>query len=87
MIPDLFEEIDGVLEKMEKAIQEDDFDTLIRLGHGYKGAAGNYQLKDLSKIFLEMEKGARLHDKEPVIDGMKKVIEFIENVEIEYAKE
>jgi PAS domain S-box-containing protein len=87
LMPDFLAEIDEDLGIMEKSLQEDNFETLHRLGHGLKGAAGNYELHDLSDIFLGIEKAAKEQSEDAVIDNMIRVKDYLEQLEIEYVQE
>jgi len=85
LIPDLFDEIDAEMVNMNHALRNDDFDTLIRLGHGFKGAAATYGLDDLSSIFLEIGIAAKNRDKDKIMGEMANAMDHLANLEIEYS--
>ena len=85
LIPDLFDEIDAEMVNMNHALRNDDFDTLTRLGHGFKGAAATYGLDDLSSIFLEIGIAAKNRDKDKIMGEMAKAMDHLANLEIEYS--
>jgi signal transduction histidine kinase/DNA-binding response OmpR family regulator len=87
LMPDFLAEIEEDLDIMEKSLQEDNFETLHRLGHGLKGAAGNYELHDLADIFLTIEKAAKEQSEDAVMDNMIRVKDYLEQLEIEYVEE
>ncbi|CAN2042325.1 hypothetical protein GMMP15_750023 [Candidatus Magnetomoraceae bacterium gMMP-15] len=67
---------------MDYALKNKDFNTLYILGHGFKGAARNYGLNELGEIFLLIEKAGKNKNSEIVVKNLKKVFEYIEQVEI-----
>jgi HPt (histidine-containing phosphotransfer) domain-containing protein len=69
---------------MGTALKNQDFDTLQRLGHGFKGATITYGLNALSAFFLKIENAAKDHDNGTVVKAMEQITEYISNVEIEY---
>ena len=87
LIPDLFKEIKGAIETMYSALANNDVELLGRLGHGFKGACANYGLDELSKIFFEIEKGAKNNEKETVKKALASATDYIAYVEIEYVSE
>ena len=87
LVPDLFNEIHEKLEEMNRALTNNDYESLIRLGHGFKGAAATYEMIALSKIFLDIETGAKQREKETLIRAMAAVSDYIANIEIEYIPE
>ncbi|RJP86606.1 MAG: response regulator [Desulfobacteraceae bacterium] len=87
LIPDLFDEIMKKLENMNSALKNKHFDTLKFIGHGLKGATGNYGLIDLSEMFLSLETGAKKQDKDRVIHELTRIMYYMANVEIEYVSD
>ena len=87
LIPALFDEIRRETENMKKALNEGDYENLARLAHGLKGAAGNYELVELSGIFLDIESAFKDRDIENVKGLMENVLDYIEKVKIEYVDE
>ncbi|CAN2042327.1 two-component system, sensor histidine kinase [Candidatus Magnetomoraceae bacterium gMMP-15] len=87
LLPEFFEEIQEELKNMDQALKDRDFEILYRLGHGFKGAARNYQLTELGEIFLKIEKAGKNQKSEKIIEYMKKVRDYIDNVDIKYVDE
>ncbi|MCP4750821.1 MAG: response regulator, partial [Proteobacteria bacterium] len=87
LIPDFLQDANQELKNMRSALENSDFETLNRLGHGFKGASGNYELDDLAEIFLAMEKAAAAQDPETAGRNLKKAAEYLEQVEIEFTEE
>lgn len=84
LIPELFQEIRETLEKMAAALEKEDFQTLEILGHGFKGACGSYGLEDLAEIFLAIETGAKNRVPGIVAEEAERVVDYLEQVDIEY---
>lgn len=84
LVPDFFAEIEEDLGIMEKSLQKADFETPHRLGHGLKGAAGNYELHDLTKIFLAIEQAAKMQNGNAILENMDRVKGYLRRLEIEY---
>ncbi len=84
LVPDLFEEIYEELENMKRALGSGDFNTLHRLGHGLKGAAGNYTFKDLAAHFLQIEKAAKHSDVGAAEIHIGVVEDYLKRIEIKY---
>jgi PAS domain S-box-containing protein len=87
LIPDLFKEMEQEMRTIEKALTTRDIPTLTRLAHGLKGAAGNYELMDLSKIFLEVENATKNNELEKILHLLEKAKIYIDTVEIQYSEE
>lgn len=85
LVPAFFDEISRELTNMKKALEEGNEATLERLAHGLKGAAANYQLSELSAIFLDIERAYRNKDKEAITELIQIAGEFTEKVKIEYS--
>ncbi len=84
LVPDLFMEIGEELQNMRLALESGDFETLHRLGHGLKGAAGNYTFADLAALFLNVEKAAKITDAEAAAKHLDVVEDYLNRVEIKY---
>ena len=86
LVPDFLEELIAGLDTMAQGLQEGDFDTLHRLGHGLKGAAGNYEFEELAGIFLAIENAAKNHDSDAAAQHMKRAKGYLERLEIAYVE-
>ncbi|MCP4756414.1 MAG: response regulator [Proteobacteria bacterium] len=84
LIPELFQEIQQALKDMKQALADNDFETLERLGHGFKGASRNYELNDLAGIFLMIEKAAKSKESQSVLENLENARCYIENVQVDY---
>ncbi|MCU7835262.1 MAG: response regulator [gamma proteobacterium symbiont of Taylorina sp.] len=87
LVPDFLDEIKTAIDTMHKSLQEDDFKTCHRLGHGLKGASQNYNMEKLSRIFLAVEQAAKAENKTLVLRHLTEVISYIEYLDIDYIEE
>ncbi len=86
LVPELLEDLNAGLDTMAQGLQEGDFDTLHRLGHGLKGAAGNYEFEELAGIFLTIENAAKNHDSDAAAKYMKRAKDYLERLDIAYVE-
>lgn len=84
LIPDFFDEVKEAINTMHAALNSPDFETINRMGHGFKGAARNYQLNDLSEIFLSVEKSAEQNSSKGIQQALRKAEWYISHVDITY---
>jgi HPt (histidine-containing phosphotransfer) domain-containing protein len=47
------------LEKIESAIEQNDYETIFKSAHSIKGSSANFTLDDISQLAKEMEVNAR----------------------------
>ncbi|MBU2648335.1 Hpt domain-containing protein [bacterium] len=87
--PELADLIPGFLENRRKDIEtvrerlaENDFETILLLGHSMKGNGAGYGFDELTEIGREMEQAAR--DKQP--DAIRKtladLVAYLENLDV-----
>ncbi|EFL52151.1 multi-sensor hybrid histidine kinase [Solidesulfovibrio fructosivorans JJ]] len=62
LMPAFLDEIDQEMDSIARSIRHGDFEELRRLGHGLKGAAGNYELQALSELYRGLEHAAKNQD-------------------------
>ncbi len=84
LIPDFLKEIEDALKAMNGLCEDNDWEDLVRLSHGYKGASATYGLADLSNIFFEIEKNSKNADKEMIRNGLREAANYISAIKIEY---
>ena len=84
ILPELFDEILEDLNKIQEHLEKKEFETIYRMGHGFKGACLNFNLTDLSDIFLSIEKNGKNKNARKIAEDIKRVKEYIANVKIEY---
>lgn len=64
-------------ETCQKAIAENDFEVLARVGHQIKGNAATFGFDDLSAIAIQMEEGALKKDTQKLSSVMKDFSDFL----------
>lgn len=65
LVPDFFRHREQDLIKLQKALQEKDYQAILFIGHNIKGIGGSYGFHEISEIGEKLEMAARLHhDKE-----------------------
>ncbi|HKL83326.1 MAG TPA: response regulator [Desulfobacter sp.] len=84
LMPDFLKEIEDALKAMNGLCEDNDWENLVRLSHGYKGASATYGLADLSNIFLEIEKNSKNADKEMIRNCLREAANYISAIKIEY---
>ena len=87
LIPDFFNEIQEGLVTMHHDLENNDFESCHRLGHGFKGASRSFELKDLAQIFLAIEQSSKISDKKLTLENIQQVQPYLDNVTITYRKE
>ncbi len=84
LIPLFLENTRKELEAMKNALEEEDFETLRRLGHSTKGAAFGYGFEGMGNIGLKMEDAAKAASPLQLKNLLQELDDYIENVEIVY---
>lgn len=64
-------------EDCQKAIKENNFEVLARVGHQIKGNASTFGFDDLSTIAIQMEEGALQKDSQKLTTVMKQFSDFL----------
>lgn len=85
LIPSLLSELTKGLKKISDALDQEDFETVDRLAHGFKGASGNYQLHELAALFRDLEKRNKAGENGSVREQIIYISDFIKNLSIEYS--
>ncbi|MFQ5450821.1 MAG: Hpt domain-containing protein [Nitrospinaceae bacterium] len=87
--PDLEELIPGYLDNRHKdlktlraALEQDDFETIQRLGHTMKGSGAGYGFDLISAIGLTMEEGAKEKSAEKIRATADELLDFLNRVEV-----
>lgn len=84
LIPEFLDELEIEMDNMQQAINSEDYGTLRRLAHGYKGASGNYEIKELFNLYLKLENAANALDKEKCQMHFDDVLHFLKKMKINY---
>jgi len=84
LLPEFLNELSGARADMQRAMTNDDFGDLYRLAHGYKGAAGSYELPALERMLLELEQAALNADEVAAAACFVEIDDYLCRLEIEY---
>lgn len=84
LVPEFLEDLNEEMEIMSNALEEGDYDTLRRLAHGYKGAAANYGMGDLSALYKAIEMAAREQSIDEVHAKFAHAEEYLAKLEVKY---
>ncbi len=84
LIPGFLDNRQKDIQKLESALQENDFETLRSIGHNLKGVGGGYGFSDITEMGAEIEVGARANDLESISENIKKLSHYLSKVEIIY---
>ncbi|TIH12395.1 response regulator [Marinifilum sp. JC120] len=86
LVPEFLEELDEAMDDMSMALEKADYEDLRRLAHGYKGAAANCGMNELSAKFKELEDYARNKDAGLAQKKLGEVRSYLASLSIEYVK-
>jgi HPt (histidine-containing phosphotransfer) domain-containing protein len=67
---------------MREALDRRDFETVERLGHGMKGAGGNYGFQAISDIGAALEEAAQSADTEAARTWVDELSRYLDRVEL-----
>ena len=84
LLPALLNELTDARANMQQAVENGDFGDLRRLAHGYKGAAGNYELSTLARILLGLEQAALGADALAAAACLAEIDDYLRRLEVEY---
>ena len=84
LLPEFLEELTEARAKMHQATMKGDFGELRRLAHGYKGAAGSYELLTLAQILLGLEQAALSADRDAATACLAEADDYLYRLEVDY---
>ena len=84
LIPEYLEEIQSDINKIQKAIKEQDCDTVKIVGHTLKGSGGGYGFDPITEIGMHIEGAAKEEDYEDIEYWNNKLSNYINNVNVIY---
>ncbi len=87
LIPGFMENRQTDLQKLEQALEDQDYETLRSIGHNLKGVGGGYGFHDMTAMGTAIEEGARENKLEIVKENVTKLSHYLSNVEIVYQEE
>lgn len=84
LIPGFMENRQTDLQKLEQALEDQDYETLRSIGHNLKGVGGGYGFHDMTAMGAAIEEGASENKLEIVKENVTKLSHYLSNVEIVY---
>lgn len=72
------------IEALTKALAENDFSTIEKIGHRVSGSSGGYGFGELGKIAKEIESNCKEGKFEKIPNLVRDFKSFMDNVEIQY---
>lgn len=84
LIPQFLENREEDIKKLEKLIEESDFEQIRIIGHSMKGSGGGYGFDYLTEIGSQIEKNAELKNKEKIKSSITELKDYLKNIEIVY---
>ena len=74
------------LDRLDRALAEEDFSAAVKLGHILKGSGGSYGFDRLTELGAAIEAAARERDGAAAGRLAAEVRDFIDNVDINYGE-
>ena len=68
LIQDFIDQVEASIGKLDKALETDNFDEIMQIGHFIKGAAGNLRLEEIQNITKDIEDSARTNKDKKIIE-------------------
>jgi len=84
LIPLYLENRKKDIESITSALEKHDFETIRTLGHSMKGSGGGYGFDEISTIGKGIEQAAKSQDHEEIRRLIKKLSQYVENIQIIY---
>jgi HPt (histidine-containing phosphotransfer) domain-containing protein len=69
---------------LKNALEQEDFDTIKKLGHKLKGSGGGYGFDAISRMGQTLEISAKNKKNQKIKDTINELIEYLENISITY---
>lgn len=84
LIPGFMENRQTDLQKLEQALEDQDYETLRSIGHNLKGVGGGYGFHDMTAMGAAIEEGAKENKLDIINENVIKLSHYLSNVEIVY---
>ncbi len=84
IVPKYLNNVKNDLRLIEEKTKEQDYEQTRILCHSMKGSGGGYGFYVISEIAEEMEEGAKKKEASPIKNGVAKLRDYLDNINIEY---
>ncbi len=86
LIPGFLENRVLDVEKLQTAMNENDFENLRSIGHSIKGVGGGYGFDLMSEYGANIETAAKESNSEAVRENVNRLDDYLKCVEVKYAQ-
>ena len=87
LIPGFLDNRQKDIQKLEQALENQDFETLRSIGHNLKGVGGGYGFHDMTILGAAIEESAKENKLDIVNENVKKLSHYLSSIEIIYEEE
>ena len=87
LIPGFLDNRQKDIQKLEQAVDNQDFETLRSIGHNLKGVGGGYGFHDMTILGAAIEESAKENKLDIVNENVKKLSHYLSSIEIIYEEE
>ena len=87
LIPGFLDNRQKDIQKLEQALENQDFETLRSIGHNLKGVGGGYGFHDMTIFGAAIEESAKENKLDIVNENVKKLSHYLSSIEIIYEEE
>jgi HPt (histidine-containing phosphotransfer) domain-containing protein len=84
LVPRFLSNQQKALASMQAALQQQDYDTVRRLGHSMKGAGGGYGFDTVTDMGSAIEEAAKPGNHEVIAAWLNSLAHYLERVEVVY---
>lgn len=84
LIPGFLKNRELDIQRLENALQEDDFETIRIIGHSMKGFGSGYGFHFISEIGKVLEIAGQESDYEKAKDCIEQIKDFMDHLKIQY---
>ena len=84
IIPRFFELRNEDIDVINKNLEKNDYETIMRIGHSMKGAGGGYGFDYISEIGMAIERAAKENNTADIKRWVDELSIYLEKVEVVY---
>lgn len=84
LIPVFLRNRETDIQKLTKALDENDFETIRIIGHSMKGFGSGYGFHFVSELGKILEEAGENCDRKTTIESIQRLEQYFENIEIRY---